>query len=242
LQTGDFPAGTAFATLNLATQSGIKSLAPYKELAEQALADVFVQMLNWVEHSKQPVVAYGSRRDDPGEQYVLSAAMFDINQVYIDVELTADVPSDRMARINASAMAVRDLGYSRARALEQIGENDPHVVMQQAREEQLDEVELEIEKRRKLALGELETKRMVEQNQAAATEKKQAGKLNQLLGQSGFLEAVQRLRGGKKGQAQPKGVTGVGGQGFNPARGGTPPAVAAPGAQSSRSDEKQAEA
>lgn len=242
LQTGDFPPGTAFATLNLATQSGIKSLAPYKELAEQALADMFVQMLNWVEHAKQPVVAYGSRRDDPGEQYVLSPSMFDINQVFIDVELTADVPSDRMARINASAMAVRELGYSRERALEQIGESDPQVVMQQARDEQLDEVDVEIEKRRKLALGDLETKQIVAQKQAAAIDKQQTGKLNQLLGQSNFLKAVKRLRGGKKGQAQPKGVIGVGGQGFNPAQGGTPPAVAAPGAQSPRSDEKQAEA
>jgi hypothetical protein len=50
------------------------------------------------------------------------------------------------------------------------------------------------------------------------------------------------MRGGGKGPAQPKGVTGVGGQGFNPAQGGTPPAVAAPGVQSPKSDEKQAEA
>ena len=162
LQTGDYPAGTAFATLNLATQSGIKSLTPYKELAEQALADIFVQMLNWVDHAGEPVVAYGSRQDDPGEQYVLVSGMFDVNQLYIDVELTADVPSDRMARINASAMAVNELGYSRARALEQIGENDPQVVMQQGRDEQLEAVELEIEKNRRLALGEVETERLVE--------------------------------------------------------------------------------
>jgi hypothetical protein len=49
LQTGDFPASTAFATLNLATQSGIKALAPYKELAEDALAEVFTLMLSWLQ-------------------------------------------------------------------------------------------------------------------------------------------------------------------------------------------------
>ena len=197
LQTGDFPAGTDFATLNLATQSGIKSLTPYRELAEQALADIFVQMLNWVDFAQEPVVAYGSRRDDPGDQYILSPALFDIDQIYIDVELSADVPTDRSARISSSAQAVRELGYSRARALEQIGEADPQVVMQQARDEHLEAVDLEIEKRRKLALGDLETKQLVAEKQAALNNEQNSGKLEQ----SGIRDVIKRLRGG--GNSQP---------------------------------------
>ena len=71
LQTGDFPAGTAYATLNLATQSGLKSLAPYKELAEQALASIFQQMIDWIALDGRPVLAYhqiprpGWRADHP---------------------------------------------------------------------------------------------------------------------------------------------------------------------------------
>jgi hypothetical protein len=71
----------------------------------------------------------------------------------VDVELTADVPTDRMARINAASMAVRDLGYSRERALEQIGETDARDVMRQAEAEQLEAVDLEIAKQRRLAIG-----------------------------------------------------------------------------------------
>ncbi|MBW8012825.1 MAG: hypothetical protein FVQ83_16535 [Chloroflexi bacterium] len=170
LQTGDYPAGTAYATLNLATQSGLKSLTPYKELAEYALGDIFTQMLNWVNFTQEPVVAYGRARDDLGETHVLSPSDFDIQQVVVDVELTADVPIDRMSRIDASALAVRELGYSKERALEQIGEMDPQVIMQQAKEEELQEVDLEIEKQRRLALGQFETKQLLERRRGKAGE------------------------------------------------------------------------
>jgi hypothetical protein len=156
LQTGDFPGGTAFATLNLATQSGIKSLAPYKELAEDALAEIFTLMLNWVQHSGQPLAAFAPRRGGRGEAITLDPAEMDLADVVIDVELTADVPTDRMARINAASMAVRDLGYSRERALEQIGETDAKEVMAQAEQEQIEAVKLEIRKRRLAAEAEAE--------------------------------------------------------------------------------------
>jgi hypothetical protein len=148
LQTGDIPAGAAFATLNLATQSGVKSLAPYKELAEDALAEVFTLMLSWLGHSGQPLEARDGRR---GRGQRLSIPAAELADLLVDVELTADVPTDRMARINAASMAVRDLGYSRERALEQIGETDAREVMRQAAAEQLEAVDLEIEKQRRLA-------------------------------------------------------------------------------------------
>lgn len=153
LQTGDFPAATAFATLNLATQSGIKALTPYKELAEDALAEVFTLMLSWLQHSGQPLEAVDGRRGR-GEQIRIDAK--ELADLVVDVELTADVPTDRMARINAASMAVRDLGYSRERALEQIGETDAREVMRQAAAEELEAVELEIEKQRMLARAKME--------------------------------------------------------------------------------------
>jgi hypothetical protein len=232
LQSGDFPSGTAFATLNLATQSGIKSLTPYKELAEQALAETLTQMLNWVHYRGEPLMAYGRGREDGGRHYVIKPTDFDINNIYIEVELTADVPSDRMARINASALAVRELGYSRARALEQIGESDPDVIMRQAREEELEQVELEIEKQMRLAEGQFETKQLVEALEGGAAEEQRAeaaGGLRDFMGGSRFQALVQHfLKRGGASNGGAETVTGVGGQEFNPALGGTPPAVAAP--------------
>ena len=76
-----------------------------------------------------------------GEQVVLDPAALDPGQVYLEVELSADVPADRAARIEAAATAVRELGYSKTRALEFIGETDPALILQEAREEQLAEKE-----------------------------------------------------------------------------------------------------
>ncbi|KAA3643421.1 MAG: hypothetical protein DWQ07_23190 [Chloroflexi bacterium] len=228
LQSGDFPSGTAFSTLNLATQSGIKSLAPYKELAEEALVDVFTQMLYWVKYANEPVLAFGKKRDDPGSQYTIYPKDIDLESVYMEVELTADVPTDRMARINAASMAVRDLNYSKSRALEQVGESDPGFIMEQAREETLDEVDLEIEKQRKLALGKLEIEKMVKEIQEGEEEAKapeeaevsegpvavagQPQNIQELLKQPKFRERVHEVMG----------------QGFNPAAGGSPPVQADP--------------
>lgn len=131
LQNGDLPASTPFATLNLATQTGIKALTPYKELAESALAEILTHMLRWVAQGTQPLLAYGQGRDDRGLTYQLTPERIPIDQLVIDVELTADIPTDRMARINAASVAVRDLGLSRQRALEQIGVNDPLVAMEE---------------------------------------------------------------------------------------------------------------
>lgn len=137
LQTGDFPVGTAFATLNLATQSGLKSLAPYKELAEKALEGILMQMLDWIALDGRPVLTYSRRRDGSGGQVVLDPAKVDPGKLQLEVELIADVPADQAARIEAAATAVRELGYSRTRALEFIGESDPAFVLEESRREQL---------------------------------------------------------------------------------------------------------
>src|SRR3989304_5858557 len=78
LQTGDFPSGTAFATLNLATQSGIKALAPYKELAEDALAEIFTLMLNWVGDSGEELEGFAKNGDGLSEPIRLGPRDFDV--------------------------------------------------------------------------------------------------------------------------------------------------------------------
>jgi hypothetical protein len=211
LQTGDFPAGTAFATLNLATQSGIKALAPYKELAEEALAEIFTLMLNWVQHSGVALQGYDRAPARRGEAANLNPADFDLSNVVIDVELTADVPTDRMARINAASMAVRDLGYSRERALEQIGETDAKEVMRQAEQEQLAAVELEIEKQRKLALAKVEIEGLVANEKEKGEGRKEKEK--QKTGESETGDSREEEGNG---------------QGMNPALGGSPAVMANP--------------
>ena len=214
LQTGDFPAATAFATLNLATQSGIKALAPYKELAEDALAEIFTLMLNWLGHSAQPLEAVDGRR---GRGEKISVAAGELSNLVVDVELTADVPTDRMARINAASMAVRDLGYSRERALEQIGETDAREVMRQAAAEELEAVELEIEKQRMLAQA-------------------KGSSASRSCEEGAFARRSNPYDGERLNTERDRSA----GDGFNPAAGGTPPVVANPDAvaEANRRDER----
>ncbi len=150
-------------------------------------------MLSWLQKSGRPLEAVDGRHGR-GQQIKVSAK--DLTDLVVDVELTADVPIDRMARINAASMAVRDLGYSRERALEQIGETDAREVMRQAVAEELEAVDLEIEKQRRMA------------------------------------EAKQKFEtgGGRAGEQGRKSKGEIGGEGFNPALGGTPPVVANPDA------------
>ena len=163
LQTADFPSGTAYATLNLATQSGLKSLTPYRELAEQALADVFTQMLDWIALSGKLVAAYTPGGEADGGQVVLDPQRFDVKNLFVEVELTADVPLDKASRINAAATAVKELNYSRARALEYVGENDPGVIMGEARQEEIVALEHELVKTARRSLAEEQIRQRVAQ-------------------------------------------------------------------------------
>jgi hypothetical protein len=163
LQTADFPSGTAFATLNLATQSGLKSLTPYRELAEQALADVFTQMLDWIAISGKPVTAYAPAAGMQGQQVVLDPQQTDLKNLFVEVELTADVPLDKVSRINAAATAVKELNYSRARALEYVGENDPSVIIAEARQEEIQALEHELVKAERRSLAEEQIRQRVAQ-------------------------------------------------------------------------------
>lgn len=190
---GDIPEGAAFAAINMATQSGLKSLTPYKTLAEQALVGIFSQMLYWIDQEgAEGVIAFATNTknvkradcafcgaqditpnfdfqnspqlaqmfpngtcpecDSPAdravegqrdvtEQLVITDNDFDVDNIYMEVELTADVPTDRMARINAAAMAKRELGLSANSGLEDIGVVDPVQERDQAKAERGEEFE-----------------------------------------------------------------------------------------------------
>jgi hypothetical protein len=209
LQTADYPSGTAFATLNLATQSGLKSLTPYQELAEQALADVFIQMLDWVAYVDKPVVVFAPSREKSGEQVLLDPSQIEVKDLYVEVELTADVPLDKVSRINAAATAVKELNYSRSRALEYVGENDPGVIMEEARQEELQALEHELEKRERSCLAEVQTRQLVEEASRQLEDSKRelaVGQLGALLKDPEFIQLLREMTHPESANADQKTV------------------------------------
>ena len=246
IQTGDFPSGTAFATLNLATQSGVKALAPYKRLAELAVGDIFRHMLYWIDFAadetgitnfvteRRAPIFPGQPQDAPpivdeAEQITIKPGDFAVDNLFLEVELTADVPTDRMARINAASIANQQLGLSKRSGLESTGVNDPQKEMDESKTERDALVDEQIEQKAKemtiLTAVQGEANRIeaaknfeLEQQMAQAA---QGGGEEAPPGPAGETNQNQRTQGKFAPRER--------GQGFNPAQGGSPPAIAEEG-------------
>jgi len=65
-------------------------------------------MLLWCAYTEMPLYAYGTGKDDKGQEYVIDPRRYH-DAIYIDVELKPDVPTDRLQRINAASIAVNTL-------------------------------------------------------------------------------------------------------------------------------------
>jgi len=130
LQNLNFPAGTAYATINAVLQTAIASLQPYKVLAEMALADIFRTMLFWIDEVDGEIVSYGTGKGDRGSQYKITKADFSTSAIYIDVELNASAPTDFLQRINAGTLLYQ-LGMPKARIFEDLNVLDPDQAMKE---------------------------------------------------------------------------------------------------------------
>jgi hypothetical protein len=223
IQAADYSAEWAFATLNLAIQSGLKSLSPFQELAEYAISDMFRQMFYWIDYTGNTEVAYPTRPEieeelegatkfipEAVEQVEIGPGDFDPDHLYIDVELTADVPTDRMARVNAAVTMTERMQYPNRYALEQIGEPDPAAAIELWEDEQrrLNEFEIELQD----AQMEAETAQLVDR-EAQLLEV-------QMSAQEPGLEESQGMPTGNELQQ--------GEMMANPAMGGMPPGIANP--------------
>ncbi|MEW5995806.1 MAG: hypothetical protein AB1744_15625, partial [Candidatus Zixiibacteriota bacterium] len=132
--------------------------------------------------------------------YVINPDEFDINNIYIDVKLAAEVPTDRVARTNNAVLMHTRLNYPLEKALEQLGENDPKALLDQWMREQIKLTEHQIDI----------------QDRLIEAQANQQRKLQELQQMAQFLS-----------QRQPA-FENIRGQGYNPAEGGQPPAQVAP--------------
>jgi hypothetical protein len=200
LQGGDIPAGTAFATLNLATQTAVGALKPGKELAEHALADIYELFLLWAHYTENDIKGYGKKKEDYGEEYVIKASEVDPEKIYLSVELKPDVPLDRMQRANTAMLMMQSGIISKERAMEDMGITDPETVMKEVVFDQLLASQIQ-------QIIDMQNLQM------------QMGMQQQAQEQQLAMQTIQNQMAGAPG-----------GNGFNPAMGGGPPAEAAPGA------------
>jgi hypothetical protein len=230
LQGGDLPAGTAFATLNLITQTAIGVLNPAKDLTQKVLADVFTQFLHWTAFTEKPLYGFDTKGDKDGLGLVVEPDEIEPKTTYIDVELHPDAPTDKAQKVNTAGIMVDKLGYSRESALDEVGVEDPAEEIKKGLWEQLVQHELTmelereiIEQQNELELDKLQAQMEMEMvaQQAAQQQQQQAAMQEQAAG-TGVPPGP--APGGEPGMG-PSGAA----PGLSPGQGELPPAMFAPG-------------
>jgi len=216
IQNPEVSPDVPFSALNLVFQLGANSIKPFQTLAENWLADAFFIMMLFVDKfvKKEPLITYASKGNrapgqELGEQTILKSGMFDPENLYIKVSLTAAVPTDQMAKANAISIMNEKLKYPLSRGLEELGIPDPDVAIDEWSLEKLKENDL------MLAIQEQQGQQEIVLQQMAA------------LGQQ--MSQLQQMQGQMEQQGQPQEGVHPGGPGFDGGLGGTPSQQAAPG-------------
>lgn len=134
IQTGEFPSGTPMGAVSIITETGMQALAPYRNVAAKAIADIAWLMFAHIKAWKKKVLV---KAVGEGNMVTLDPKNFDLDELYIDVSLQPKQPIDIVARLNAAQM-YEQLGGSKRRALEIANEVDPLKSMQERQREELD--------------------------------------------------------------------------------------------------------
>ena len=141
----DIPAGAAFASINLVSDSALKVLRSPQILSQNAVADILETMLLYIHYDNSEVISYGTGKTDLGEQYLIKGEEIVPGNLYISVKLDADLPTDFQAR-TVTARAQIDAGInSRQGAMEDIGIKNTSEVVEEIAGERLDETMMAVE-------------------------------------------------------------------------------------------------
>ena len=206
----------AYASYQLQVQQAVASLGPYRMLAERFYKELLRTMLLWVYFTGGEIASYG----DDTEEYYIDSQEINPERIRIDVEITPDVPADRVQRITAAVNMSERLEYPRRRILEFLGETDPEGAIEEYRQEALERADFD---------GWLEAVRMDVSGQLQQFLMQIAqGMQEQMMAQQAAMTPEQAGGMANRPNVEPRGIEGVEGQGFNPALGQTPPVTASP--------------
>jgi len=162
---------------------------------------------------------------DGSKKYVIDSESIDPDSIQLHVELKTDVPIDRLARINAAAqLAGSGVPYSYKQILKDLGDSDPEGMYREWTKEQFDRADIS---------GRLEFIQAKQSGQIQQMAQQMAQQMMEQQMQQMQQQAQQQQQQGPgqnpENVLNTRGVEGIEGQGFNPAAGGTPPAMAAEG-------------
>ena len=199
-----------FAGFNLQVMQALASLGDFKRLGELFLSRWFENMLLTAHYTGSEISGYGENDD----HYTIDGEDVDPEAIYIGVELSADVPVDRVQRVTAAMNLANseNLPVDPHYLLEFLGITDPESAIRMWKRHQFDLADL----RGRLKRIEITTSGELEQMAAQ-------------MAQGMIAEQMQEAQAGTpENMGGPPGIEGVGGPGFDPSQGGMPPAMASP--------------
>src|SRR3990167_2419379 len=179
-------------------------------------------MLYWAKESGKGIVGYGTS-DDRGQSprlYEIIPRDIDKDAIYLKVELQADVPIDKQQRMMTAIQASRELKMQTRDVLEMLGDTNPEQTVNEWMNEQMEMAYFN----GVLQHIQFEASQAIEQQLAKAQLQAQVQQAQSIIEQQAAAVAQAPAPGA------PPGIPGAQGQGFNPAAGGIPPQMAAPGA------------
>ena len=210
----------AYASYNLQVQQALASIGNIKELGERFFEQLNETMLLIAHFTGESIESYmgGSKK------YVIDSEDIDPDSIQLHVELKTDVPIDRLARINAaSQLAGSDIPYSFKQILKDLGDTDPEGTYREWTKEQFDKADI---------AGRLEFIQAQQSGKIMELAQQMAQQLHEQMMQQQAEMAKQQEKDQNQNPEnvlKTRGVDNIEGQGFNPAAGGTPPAMAADG-------------
>ena len=142
---GEIPSNAAFATINLVTHSALAAIKPVREVIEGVMADISEIMLLWIHYGGEPVAGYGRNEDGEHETYYMHPEDIDPQNIYIKVNVDADLPTDRQTRAIVGRMLVESGFYSRKEAMEDVGVKDATAMEEDIYMDRMMEAKLQID-------------------------------------------------------------------------------------------------
>ena len=213
----------AYASYNLQVQQALASIGNIKELGEFGIEQLNENMLLIAHYTGQDIESYigGSKK------YTIDSEDIDPDSIQLHVELKTDVPIDRLARINAaSQLAGSGIPYSFKQILKDLGDTDPEGTYREWAVERFDMADVD---------GRTEFIQAKQSGQIQQMAQQMAEQMvQQLMEQAAQQQEAAQQRPQGPGQNpenifNARGTPNIEGEGFNPAAGGTPPAMAAEG-------------
>ena len=223
LQNLDLPDRAAYASINAVMEAAISALDRYKKLSERALRQMFWIMYSYVHYREETSIAFGG---EDNQQVAIGWDEYDPDYLFVEVELDPLSPADYLQRINAGRQLQEMKNIPDKEILRFLGFNNPEGMKEEWAKEQLEDFELQQLMKKQNAASDAEIMMLQQQTQMQMQQAMQQQQQNQ--------QAIAQQQAAQQQQSQQEIMMArqrqeAMRQGANPAAGGLPNAMQAPG-------------